>query len=375
MADTNQSTAEVLKKVEDQTTCPICMEHFTDPRVLPCFHSYCLTCLQRVLVEGNYSLPCPTCRSPCPVPDKGLASLPSSFVVNNLIEVYDRIKKASAHQHISCDNCDNTNAISYCKQCATFLCPECLHHHNEWKLNAGHQILSLDEVASTAHQLPRAKQEQSMVCTEHNEPLKIFCESCQQLICHDCTVKKHEKPLHKYNLVTDTYRQHKYAIDQSCLQPLNEEYGRLVAAQKILTSKRNEILHNAQATKDDIWQVITQIKNRLNKTGKKLTQKVDSAAQYIVEVFDQQLKEVDTALGQVAECRDHVDQCVNVDSPQQVLLTTPQIMSHTQSVIASVKVKTFQPLEQPDIQLVKSDTIPQIHESIGEVKYTFNLAR
>ena len=370
MADTNQSIPEVFKKVEDQITCPICMEHFTDPRVLPCFHSYCLTCLQRVLVEGNHSLPCPTCQSPCPVPDKGLASLPPSFVVNNLVEVYDLMKKASAHQHVSCDNCDNTNAISYCKQCATFLCPECVHHHNNWKPNAGHQILSLDEVASTAQQLPRAKQEQSMVCTEHNEPLKIFCESCQQLICHDCTVKKHKD--HNYDLVTDTYRQRKDAIDQSCLQPLNEEYDRLVAAQKILTVKREEIPQNAQATKDDIWQVISQIKNRLDETGKQLTQKVDSAAQYKVEVFDQQLKEVDTALGQVAECRDHVDQCVNVGSPQQVLLTTPQIMSHTQSVIDSVKDKTFQPLEQPDMQLVKSDTIPQIHGSIGEVKCTFH---
>ena len=93
-------------------------------------------------------------------------------------------------------------------------------------------------------------------------------------------------------------------------------------------------------------------------------------------MFDQQLKEVDTSLDQVAECRDHVDQCVNVGSPQQVLLTTPQIMSHTQSVIDSVKDKTFQPLEQPDIQLVKSDTIPQIDESmIGEVKCTFHAAK
>ena len=375
MADSNQSIPEVLKKVEDQITCPICMEHFTDPRVLPCFHSYCLTCLQRVLVEGNHSLPCPTCRSPCPVPDKGLASLPSSFVANNLMEVYNRIKKASAHQHVSCDNCDNTNADSYCKQCATFLCPECLHHHNKWKPNAGHQILSLDEVASTAHQLSHAKQEQSMVCTEHNEPLKIFCESCQQLICHDCTVSKHEKPLHKYILVTDTYRQRKDAIDQSCLQPLNEEYDRLVAAQKKLTVKKEEIPHNAQAMKDDIWQTITLIKNRLDEMGNTLTQKVDSAAQCKVGVIDQQLKEVDTALGQVAECRDHVNQCVNVGSPQQLLLTTPQIMTHTQSVIDSVKDKTFQPLEQPDIQLVKSDTIPQIHESIGEVKCTFHPAK
>ena len=377
MATTNQSTNEAIKKVEDQITCPICMEHFTDPRVLPCFHSYCLACLQRVpvdLVEGNYSLPCPTCRSTCPVPDKGIASLPLSFVVNNLVEVYDLMKKASAHQHVSCDNCDNTNADSYCKQCATFLCPECLPLHNKWRTNTDHQILSLDEVASTAHQLRRAKQEQSMVCTEHNEPLKIFCESCQKLICHDCTVKKHKD--HKFDLVTDTYRQRKIAIDQSCLRPLKEEYDRLVAAQKILTSNRNEIPCNAQATNDEIWQAINQIKNRLDEKGKTLTQKVDSAAQYKVEVFDQQLKEVDTALDQVAECRDHVDQCVNVGSPQQVLLTTPQIMSHTQSVITSVKDKTFQPLEQPDIQLVKSDTIPQIHESmIGEVKCTFHPAK
>ena len=370
MATTNQSTNEAIKKVEDQITCPICMERFTDPRVLPCFHSYCLTCLQRVLVESNNSLPCPTCRSPCPVPDKGLASLPPSFVVNNLVEVYDLMKKASAHQYVPCNNCDNTNADSYCKQCATFLCPECLPHHNKWKPNAGHQILSLDEVASTAHQLPRAKQDLKS-CTDHNKPLDLFCESCQQLICDDCIVKKHKD--HNYDLVTDTYRQRKDAIDQSCLQPLKEEYDRLVAAQKILTSNRNEIPRNAQATNDEIWQAINQIKNRLDETGKTLTQKVDSVAQYKVGVFDQQLKEVDTALGQVAECRDHVDQCVNVGSPQQLLLTTPQIMSHTQSVIDSVKDKTFQPLEQPDIQLVKSDTIPQIHESIGEVKCTFHL--
>ena len=213
-----------------------------------------------------------------------------------------------------------------------------------------------------------------MVCTEHNEPLKIFCESCQQLICHDCTVKKHKD--HNYDLVTDTYRKRKDAIDQSCLQPLNEEYDRLVAAQKKITSKREEISQNAQAAKDDIWQAISQINNHFYEMGKTLTQKVDSAAQYKVGVFDQQLKEVDTALGQVAECRDHIDQCVNVGSPQQVLLTTPQIMSHTQSVIASVKDKTFQPLEQPDIQLVKSNTIPQIHESmIGEVKCTFHPAK
>ena len=136
MAAPNQSTGDVLKKLEEQITCPICLEHFTNPKVLPCLHSFCLQCLQSVpivLVEGNHSLPCPTCRTSCPVPDNGLASLPPSFVINNLMEVYELMRKVSAHQQVCCDNCDNTNADHYCKQCAKFFCPECLPLHNKWK--------------------------------------------------------------------------------------------------------------------------------------------------------------------------------------------------------------------------------------------------
>ena len=87
-------------------------------------------------------------------------------------------------------------------------------------------------------------------------------------------------------------------------------------------------------------------------------------------MVDGQIKEINTALGQVAECRDHVEQCVKVGSPQQVLSAKPQILSRTQSVITSVKDKIFQPLEQPDIQLVKSDTIHQMCKEIGKVECT-----
>ncbi len=149
MAATKQSSTEALKKVEEQITCSICLEHFTNPKLLPCGHSFCLQCLQRVpieLVNGNHYLPCPTCRVSCPVPDEGLALLSPSFVINNLIEVYDLMK--NGHQHASCDICDNTNADRYCKQCAKFLCPQCLHHHNNWKPHASHQIIGVEEVPS-----------------------------------------------------------------------------------------------------------------------------------------------------------------------------------------------------------------------------------
>ena len=45
------STAEALKKLEDQLTCPTCLGHLTNPKTLPCLHSFCQHCLQAVPLD------------------------------------------------------------------------------------------------------------------------------------------------------------------------------------------------------------------------------------------------------------------------------------------------------------------------------------
>ena len=366
-----KSSCEGLKKLEDQLTCSICLEQFTNPKILPCFHSFCLHCLEGMapeLVEGNLCLPCPTCQSPCLNLDKGLASLPPSFVINNLSEVYGLIKKVSGDQQASCDNCDKTNANRYCKQCGKFLCTGCLHHHDNWKPHAGHQTLSLEEVANTADQLPHAKPEATDNCTDHNRPLEIFCETCQELICDDCTVKKHKD--HDYDVVIETYKKHRGILEKSSLQPLNEQNHRLTQNKTSLINRKKEITQQGKMTKENIHNTIDQLKRLLDETERKLTGEVDVAVQLMVIVLDHQIKEVETALGEVRECRDYVEQSLKVGTPQQVLSTKSQIMSRTESIINSVKDKTFQPLVQADIELVKSDKINEICKNIVKVKHT-----
>ena len=46
MAEKNTASTEALKKLEEQLTCPICLEQFTNPKSFPCFHSFCLHCLE-----------------------------------------------------------------------------------------------------------------------------------------------------------------------------------------------------------------------------------------------------------------------------------------------------------------------------------------
>ena len=65
---------KALQKVEEQLNCSICLDTYTNPKLLQCFHVYCKECLVRLVARdqrGQISLSCPKCRQATPVPDLG----------------------------------------------------------------------------------------------------------------------------------------------------------------------------------------------------------------------------------------------------------------------------------------------------------------
>ena len=52
-----------LQKLDDELTCPVCTEHFKDPKVLPCLHYYCKTCIADLIKRAKgRPFNCPECR-------------------------------------------------------------------------------------------------------------------------------------------------------------------------------------------------------------------------------------------------------------------------------------------------------------------------
>ena len=124
--------------------------------------------------------------------------------------------------------------------------------------------------------------------------------------------------------------------------------------------------------KNQIRIKFTQIKQLLNQTEKQLVKEVDAALQYKIEVTDCQTKEAEEMLQQLTECNDHIQQCLMVGTPHQILRTKAQITNRTENLISIAKKETFEPLQQADIEFVKPhDT--RILESIvnfGKVTYS-----
>ena len=60
----SQAEMATARQLDDITECPICTEVYTDPRVLPCVHTYCLKCIEKYSEDKQPGdeLACPLCR-------------------------------------------------------------------------------------------------------------------------------------------------------------------------------------------------------------------------------------------------------------------------------------------------------------------------
>uniref|UniRef100_A0A8C8VH40 Uncharacterized protein n=1 Tax=Pelusios castaneus TaxID=367368 RepID=A0A8C8VH40_9SAUR len=60
----NPSFVSKVEDFQDEVTCSICLEYFTDPVTIECGHNCCRACISRCWGESETNFPCPQCRKP-----------------------------------------------------------------------------------------------------------------------------------------------------------------------------------------------------------------------------------------------------------------------------------------------------------------------
>jgi len=188
--------------IEAITECPICHDIFTDTRVLPCIHTYCLKCITtytRDKKEGD-KIPCPECRKEFTIPEGGISKLPKNYYVEKLLNVRT-IASVLGREDSLCNLCTDEGALSesmqkrdrkavvYCVNCRKNMCKQCHGIHQQMNLTVPHKLIEHGESPIPMDDLLLKFPETS--CDKHPEKsLEYYCFECKVAICMNCYIKE-----------------------------------------------------------------------------------------------------------------------------------------------------------------------------------------
>ena len=181
--------------------CSVCLELFTEPKILPCCHTFCLECLKKTASGGKTEgqITCPKCRQSHPIPAGCLSEFLTDFIASCEVEAAGLNVPTKRDDTQVCGECGQNDPIShFCTECQKYLCSVCgLDLHKRLKIYNGHNVSPIAQIDAATLQSCRMH-----YCTLHaTEVLKIYCETCEKLVCRDCILVDHRE--HSYKFVQD----------------------------------------------------------------------------------------------------------------------------------------------------------------------------
>ena len=254
------------KQLDDLTECPICTEVYTDPRVLPCVHTYCLKCLETLSKDKQPGdkLACPLCRKEFTMPSSGVEDLPKNFFVANFLhmkELSSSVESETSH----CEACsggeenetDVQNVASvYCMECQVMLCHSCERAHKGIKLTRSHKLIEIaDEISvETLYQsMPPS------YCDQHQDKsIEIYCFKCKMAVCMTCYIELHNT--HKCTNVSK--------VDVDFRKQMASDVDNVAAG----VEKCREMLESLEKEKNNFNEQVTKTKSEISEKAEQLKQ-------------------------------------------------------------------------------------------------------
>ena len=362
---------KALKKLEDQLTCAVCLEAFKDPKLLQCFHVYCKDCLKPLVVQdqqGQLSLRCPTCRQSTLLPlGSTVSDLQPAFHIHHLLEIQEALEKLQEPQKVQCDKCKLTPqlATSYCRDCGEFICAMCTTVHREWQTLSEHEVVALEQLESRVKQVDALKKV-TLFCSLHNgKELELYCETCEELICHNCTVKKHKD--HRYDLVSDTFETHKTEITAS-MEPIESHLSVVNNSLEELKGRANELSNQRASNEAKIQRQIQQLHELIEARKAELISQNNQMIEIKLKNLSAQEDELETLQTQLVSCLSFMRESLRTGSQGEVMKVKKTAMKQMKEMTDNFKPDSLFPCEAANVTFIASGpNLTQACQEFGRV--------
>ncbi|XP_013402010.1 tripartite motif-containing protein 3 [Lingula anatina] len=244
---TGSSTSNIYSLLDlvrtNIVSCRHCNHTYKDPRILPCLHTFCRTCILELVTtnaggktantkttkKGSpasttttpNTLCCPVCKEVIQRSREDVKKLDTNPFLEHLLEICH----CQDDQPKQCEYCKfdkkEAAATARCLECQDDMCDHCTEAHKRTKLTRNHKVAPFKEMQLGKYD-EDIRSNQQIQCPQHKkEPITLFCTQCQQLVCRECKVHAHDS--HTW----------------SSLQEAGQQYGARI--QTLLDTIKNKI--------------------------------------------------------------------------------------------------------------------------------------
>ena len=319
---------ELEKQVEEQLNCSICLDTFTDPKQLQCFHVYCQQCLVPLVVrdqQGKLGLTCPTCRQVTPIPDRGVAGLQSvaPFQINRLLEIQDSVKKFK------------------------------------------NPAVTLEgAMGGTTINTP------SFFCFEHvEEEMKLYCETCGVLICLQCVLKRGKHHNHDCSPLKKAFERYKEEI-ALFVEPLKKQVTTIKKALAQLDRRHEEISDQQAVIEDNVHVTFRQLREVLNVRETVIINQLHQTTQGKLKDLAAQSDRIETTLAQLNSCLHFIGESLKAGNEQDVLMMKTITVNQAEELTTPFQPDFLKPDAKADTVFLASADMTMSCHSYGKILAT-----
>uniref|UniRef100_A0A1A7WW50 E3 ubiquitin/ISG15 ligase TRIM25-like n=1 Tax=Iconisemion striatum TaxID=60296 RepID=A0A1A7WW50_9TELE len=247
--------------LQEELTCPVCLDLYRDPHLLPCGHNFCKTCLDRLTRQADRGrLRCPECRDS----HRCGTSFQKNFKLANIADDYRRRRRATTDTAlkssmmpprvttvfaVQCDYCSSTSsdasgvsvsgeasapqeegaaasalAVKTCLKCEVSMCQEHVKPHLELPAFREHPL------TDPMNDFWKRK------CPEHDEIYRYYCIDDKMSVCNACTIEGGHSG-HTIKTLKNTMKDFKGTLEKQ-LYRLERKYS--MAEKKFQEQKEKE---------------------------------------------------------------------------------------------------------------------------------------
>ena len=272
--------------------------------------------------RGQLSLTCPNCRQATPVPDTGVSGLQSAFHINHLLEIVEEHKKEK-----------DTAIAETTKSVATGV----------------------------------ALQQQSSHCTEHvDEELKLYCETCSEVICYKCITKWGKHHSHDYQSISDAFEKYKEEMS-TFLESMGNKLTRIDQALTDVETRSAEVDVRQDIVEGNIEGTVRELHIVLEARKTELLNRLQEISRSKHKRLAAQKDQLETTQTQLHSCEGFVRQSIKTECQSEVLKMRKTIVHQAKELTTEFQPSFLKPCTEPGMMFSAPGDVTAVLQQYGDV--------